>query len=42
LSWHNGLTTVPTWVEIQQINSEMYQAAIQSRCGFPDDVLQGE
>jgi hypothetical protein len=29
----NGLTTVPTWVEIQETNSEMYQAAIQSLRG---------
>jgi len=29
----NGLTTVPTWVEIQETNGEMYQAAIQSLRG---------
>lgn len=29
----NGLTTVPTWVELQETNGEMYQAAVQSLRG---------
>jgi hypothetical protein len=26
----NGMTTVPTWIEIEEMNGELYQAAIQS------------